>query len=353
MIKKTREIIESIYSALICWNLFLKKEYKFGFKNLLKRLKLILKGFNSQRKIPYDFNKWKYKDYISDMEYHKLAFINRPYNKLLNNKLIFSNYFSYFFIVPENYCVIKNNTIVNVNRNMPVNSFYDFQKVLETGIKFIGKPLYGLSGSGVFMIRFSEGNYYVNNNRYDITEFQRIIFSLNDYLITEFIEQGDFTKTIYPYSTNTIRIITMVDPDTLLPFIPLATLRFGTSKSAPVDNFAQGGIYSYINIQNGELSQVFSSEGNEFNAFSAHPETKELIEGKIVPGWANISRQIINAAKLNALLLKIVGWDIIITNNGFVVIEGNSGPDTTIQWTEYPMAKNPHVIRFLHSNKIR
>ncbi len=37
----------------------------------------------------------------------------------------------------------------------------------------------------------------------------------------------------------------------------------------------------------------------------------------------------------------------------FVVIEGNSGPDVTIQGMNYPLAKNPKVLNFLKHHNIR
>jgi len=49
----------------------------------------------------------------------------------------------------------------------------------------------------------------------------------------------------------------------------------------------------------------------------------------------------------------VVGWDIVITDDDFVVIEGNNGPEQGQQMLENPLAKDEDMSLFLKHSKIR
>lgn len=211
-----------------------------------------------------------------------------------------------------------------------------------------------MDAHGIHLITFNDGQFQVNYKAYSYFEFEKFIMSLDQYYLEEFIEQGIFTKKLYPKSSNTLRVMTLIDPSTSSPFIPIATMRIGTSISAPVDFFPLGGLIAYINIENGELSETMAmAENNSLVFYDNHPETKERIKGLFIPGWKELVDKLLGTAKIIAPLIKVVGWDIVLTDNGFAVIEGNSGPDTKIQGLNYPLAKNQKVLNFLKYHKIR
>ncbi len=355
LLKRIRDRIERSYITIAVWYYFIGKEIRSGFKGFgLKRLILFFRGFHYKKTIPFDFNKWKYSDYISDFEQEKLQFINHPYNKLLNNKLVFSTYFGAFFRTPQSYCVINKGSVFSVSKCTSINNINDIEALLKQSKKLMLKPLEGMDGAGIYLITFDDGNYRVNYKIYSELDLERFISSLDDYLLEEFIEQGSFTKRMHPDSTNTLRVITLIDPVTSSPIIPIATLRIGTSISAPIDFFPRGGLISYITIDNGQLSGAMTmSDSDGIVYFDKHPETHEQIKGRILPGWNELVNEILRTARAVAPLLKIVGWDIVLTEDGFTVIEGNTGPDTKIQGLDYPLAKNPKVLDFLKHHRIR
>ena len=355
MLNRIKGIAERLYIKIAVWYNFLAREIRFGFKGFgIKRVILISKGFNSQRSIPYDLIKWKYSDYISDFEQLKLQFINHPNNKLLNNKLIFSTFFNSYFRTPNCYCIIRKGSFMPVSSKTAINCIEDIAKLLEKSNKLILKPLEGMGAKGIYLISLNNETFQVNYKSYSNQDFRNFIISLDDYLLEEFIIQGSFTERLYPKSTNTIRLITLIDPSTSIPFVAIATLRIGTSISAPVDFFRKGGLISYINIENGKLSESMAKSNNHsLIFFDYHPETKEQIKGVLIPGWNDIVFKILQTAKAVAPLIKIVGWDLLLTDEGFAVIEGNTGPDIKIQGLNYPLAKNEHVLNFLKYYKIR
>lgn len=350
-----RNLFEKLYISIAVLLTFLKKEKNLGgFSLNIKKIKLFFKGFNSKRPIPYNFIKWNYKDYISDLETIKLTYLNYPYSKLLRDKYVFSVFFKDFFKTPEIFCLIDNKRILPVNSNNYINNFKSLLFLLEKEKSLILKPNFSSRGKNINLVQYSDGKILVNNRVISSDQFQELLLSLNNYLASEFIIQGSCTKNLFPSTTNTLRINSFYDPLKSHSFIKQAYLRIGTSKTIPVDNFSRGGIISFVDMDTGILNETIRrSEDGRVLKCSHHPESNELIAGKILPHWEIIKKNILNTTELIGPIIKIVGWDIIITEDDFVVLEGNNGPDFTQQGEEWPLARDKEVFSFLESVKVR
>jgi len=104
----------------------------------------------------------------------------------------------------------------------------------------------------------------------------------------------------------------------------------------------------------GRLSPAMEEVENEkIKIHTHHPDTGTLIEGKIIPEWDSLKNFFTKIGGIIKPYIKIVGWDIILTDDSFVVIEGNNGPDLYFQGADYPLAKNPEVLKFLKHFKLR
>jgi len=177
---------------------------------------------------------------------------------------------------------------------------------------------------------------------------------LDNYLVTEFIQQGRFTAQFFPDTANTIRITTMCDPEKVSSFIPYSFMRFGRQRTIPADNISLGGLFSMIDLNTGELTEAFEVVKNQKVKFhSSHPDTNAKIQGTVIPGWINLRDVFIGIGSIIKPFIKIVGWDIILTDNSFAVIEANNGPDLYMQAVSYPFAKNPAAGKFLKEYHIR
>ena len=131
-------------------------------------------------------------------------------------------------------------------------------------------------------------------------------------------------------------------------------MRFGRTNSFPVDNISSGGLYSMIDLSTGKLNDSIEEGGDgSLRLHKNHPDTSILIRDVIIPKWDDLSKFFIKTAKLISTFIKVVGWDIILTDDSFVVIEGNNSPDLTVQGRDYPMAKNIETREFLKYFGIR
>jgi hypothetical protein len=355
MLESLIKKIEKFAVFIAVWKTFLRTESQLNKSVPGKRkFGLIFKGFNSKRKIPYDFKKWKYKDYISDIETIKLTYINRPYSKLLRDKIIFSNFFRNYFRTPENYCLIKKGKFIPLSLNYNVNCYDQFLNLIILKNKIILKPNLSSRGNGIIIIEKAEDNFKANAKKMNSRELEDLLAGLDNYLANEFIEQGDFTKKLFPLTTNTIRINSFHNPSTGETFLKYPALRIGTSVTFPVDNVSQGGIYAYIDVNSGILQEAYQIvHPDKIKKIKIHPESSAQIYGACIPNWKLIRDSILKTAELVSPLIKIVGWDVVATNEGFVVIEGNNGPDFFQDDGTKLMGDEKDIQNFLASVNVR
>lgn len=126
-------------------------------------------------------------------------------------------------------------------------------------------------------------------------------------------------------ATPTIRIITYKDPTGEIK-IDLAMLRFSINSAIIVDNASAGGLVAPIEVSTGILGAATGS-GAEFvgQRWKKHRINGATIEGFKLPYWEKACLLVLEAHYYFPQCL-LIGWDIIITNDGPVVLEGNSQP---------------------------
>ena len=167
-------------------------------------------------------------------------------------------------------------------------------------------------------------------------------------LVCERVVQATYAAQIFPGATNSIRIIAMQDPDrNHEPFIPVATHRFGATGTEPADNWAKGGLIAEVDLETGRLAKGVKDPaltGGKLVYHSHHPDTDVPIEGVTVPRWLEIRDAMLRTA--GALgFLKYVGWDVVVGEEEFWVLEGNAPASLAIQ-IHRPFLADPRAKRF-------
>lgn len=158
----------------------------------------------------------------------------------------------------------------------------------------------------------------------DCTDFSRdsLIEFMEDSpygLVEEFIEQHPDMNRLSPSAVNTVRIITQLNDRNE---VDILGCRLRISIDSPVDNMAAGNIAAPINEATGTVAGpgVYSDITMPEQAY--HPVTKERIVGFQVPLWNETLQLAKNAALLHPQN-RSIGWDIVITERGPGLIEGN------------------------------
>lgn len=133
----------------------------------------------------------------------------------------------------------------------------------------------------------------------------------------ELISQDDRLGRIHPQSVNTVRVPTIRLNDRTILFHPF--FRVGRGESV-VDNAGSGGIICALDSKTGTVIAAADEHGNKF---TVHPDTKEKLIGFEIPEWDK-------AVEFVEALVKVVpsnrytGWDIALTNEGWILIEANA-----------------------------
>ncbi|PLB86670.1 hypothetical protein C0T31_04620 [Dysgonamonadaceae bacterium] len=76
-----------------------------------------------------------------------------------------------------------------------------------------------------------------------------------------------------------------------------------------------------------------------------HPNTLEPIKGKVIAHWKLIKEKILNYVKRTPFF-DYVGWDSLVTENDFVVIEANHNPDLDLVQIHKLFLKDDRVLNF-------
>ena len=250
--------------------------------------------------------------------------INGEYKIILDNKILFEEIFRNYIKVPENYAFILNKNIYGLHENH-INNHNIINFIMEKKIVVL-KLLGGAEGRGVFIIKYIEDNKFdVNGNIENTEELIKLIETANNSIICEYMHQSDFESELYSKSTNTLRIVCAKENGEKETKIIKAVQRIGSIKSVPVDNLSSGGFASEINITTGILGPAIQKcrETIEIVKYAKHPENNAQIEGKVIPNWDKIKKDITELTN-KFPYLNFVAWDVLLTNDGICVIEGNA-----------------------------
>lgn len=303
--KQRKSIIRILYELL--HYLIINKDYpKYYSSNMLHRK-------DARNYLDY---------YIGKKEFYKIRTLVKD-NELipfLENKLLFHHHFKGsdirlpdylgYNIGSSFYCLSENKSIHDMN------SFCSLMKGLiartESSSVFI-KPVSGFGGRDCFRIDSA-----MLNSDSLVNVYKKV--SSAKYLFQETIHPHPLISAIYPHSLNTLRIHTCIYKSGQIGMVS-AYMRFG-SKGSCVEGGGLGTIYISIDMDTGTLG-TYARKNFEWGGdiYKRHPDTGFEFAGFTVPYFPAA----LEMAKAAAAFLpyRLVGWDIAITGEGPVLLEGN------------------------------
>lgn len=177
------------------------------------------------------------------------------------------------------------------------------------------KPLEGSSGVGV--ARFDAKEYQ------DAGAFYERLQKMGDSIIEETVVQHEAMARLCPTSVNTVRIATLLGDRQ--EGIVYAFLRIGNGKV--MDNVDCGGMACRVDLATGTLTTPAADKSG--NVFEAHPRTGVVFRGFQVPFFEEAKAMCLEAMRV-VPSVRFVAWDVAITPDGPVFIEGNSFPSHAV-----------------------
>lgn len=208
----------------------------------------------------------------------------------------------------------------------------------------------GRAGMGVIGLGVERGRWQVNGKEAGPDAVEKLITRLDNYLVTARVPQAAYAASIFPHAANSVRIVTMQDLDrNSEPFIAVAYQKFGSHASVPTDNWSAGGFRSEIDLETGELGPAikkYLKRKSQHVFYEQHPETGGQIAGVLLPGWAELQAQLL--ATLGELsFLRLVGWDVLVQDDGFCILEGNTRPSLISLQATRPILGDPRARKLL------
>lgn len=207
----------------------------------------------------------------------------------------------------------------------------DVSSILNHDMDAFAKQMDGQLGDGAFGIKVQDSKVYVNDELISPKGDLLKTFTESSYIIQERIIQHPELNKLCSTAVNTIRLVTLITPNEEIIAVR-AGLRVGREGSR-VDNCAKGGVFVGIDMNTGKLMKKGIIKPSHGKALYQQPDNGKLVyqqpdNGVVFEGFEiPFFKEAVEMAKvLHSKLYRIhsVGWDIAITPNGPVFIEGNS-----------------------------
>ena len=186
------------------------------------------------------------------------------------------------------------------------------------------KPLDGVMGRSAFPLKVRQGRLFAG----DEVSLEWLRSNLaGPHLWQERIIQHPSLSTLYPHAINTVRIVTFNIASEIQVFS--AVLRAGTGRRF-TDNWASGGIIVRVDLETGRLAGKGLFKPTFGLSTAVHPDTGVPLDGFEIP---HLTRAVQLVRELHRFFygLHSIGWDIAITEDGPIVIEGNDDWDGSLQ----------------------
>ena len=346
---------------------------------LSRRLWLWRHGFTSRSHALFDVTPATRRDYLSDLQHERANELGSRWDTVVNNKLLFQLLFgAHPDRLPDLYGVVHGGRVyrdypgvvppphadggrsddaaatdggADTSERATASPDSDAGEWLAAALDAAGtlvcKPVYGSGGRDVLVCRRTADGYRVNGNRHSRSAFVDRVRAFDGVLVTEYVEQADYAARLFPDAANTLRVLTLWDPETDDPFVAGVVQRIGTRRSAPVDNWSRGGLSAEVR-EDGTLSAgaQWLPDRGVVRWFDSHPDSGVQIEGTAVPDWPAIRSGVLELARTVPSLPR-VGWDVLPTGDGaFVVFEANAHAATRTIQVHRPLLRDPRVRRF-------
>ena len=273
-------IIRDIIASVFEYNISILEYFQFRFFDLSREERSL----------------WAGTGYMYE---YQLAMNPPSQRQILDDKRLFNKYYRDFFV----------HTVASVA---------DLRQNAEIAKKILNNP------SGKLVFKQADGKCGAEVLIKNSSEFDRAgmieFMEAHDFgLVEEFIEQHPEMNRLSPSAVNTVRIITELDSD---GEVLILGCRLRISVDSPVDNMAAGNLAAPLDSDTGRVTglAVYSdiTKGDQ----SFHPVTNVKIPGFQVPFWRE-TLEMVKEAALRHPQNRSIGWDVVITERGPGLIEGN------------------------------
>lgn len=287
-----------------------KRSKRSRFNLFIDMYKMYKKGYTWLNYYTYNFDRVldpeirsTYLSQYGDNSRIYRRFIDENETKYLKDKVEFINKYKSFL---GREIIILNNS-----------NFDEFNTFLDKHTKIFAKDPYSCGGKGVD---------YIDTSGIDRNLLYQTLLEEMKVIIEEPIKQCDEMAKLSVNSVNTIRTGTAIDNNGNINIL-YTVLRVSGSESF-LDNASQGGYWTLLS-ENGEITKPMYKNLPKEYITESNPITGFKYTGFVIPRFEEVKKLALEAASI-CKGLRYVGWDIAITDDGPILIEGNDFPTTEL-----------------------
>lgn len=283
-------------------------------------------GFTGDQWKLYSLDGKKRHEYLSEFDWYRSRYINEPFDFMLNNKVVATEVLEKYIRVPRIY-LVRTRGVIRDYGGAVLTEEDVLDLVREKG-QVIVKPYDKGKGSGIHTLRWSDGQYFLDEKPVDAAAAARSLDTKWNWYISEVVRQHAYADTLYDRTVNTIRMITLRDPETERFKLFFAVQRVGLKKTIPVDNGSAGGIVCKIDLDTGRLSHGRTL--HDLVVYDTHPDSGTRFEDVSIPDWQQLKDEIL-ALSNRFPYLNFVAWDVVKLSDGTnCIIEANTSSGVNI-----------------------
>lgn len=294
-----------------------------SIKRMLNNAKMV-SGYSGRSifYVLYDMSKCILKDGVGYMEYNLFHFIDkaqevrdtyvtfdksqalfkllndREYMDVFDNKLLFNEKFKGYIgrdFIDAAHC-----------------TYEKFAQFCENKTSIFCKPKDSCSGKGIYK------SIAINVDT-DLKKLHQFMIAHDLFCEDNIVQHPEMNK-LHDSSINTIRITTVLNEDEVHVMYSLLRIGVGDMK---VDNIASGGIYTVLSEEGKIINPCWSDK--TITTYAKHPTSGFDLIGFEIPMFDKAVELCKKAAKVEPRI-RYVGWDVAITGDGPILVEGNQLP---------------------------
>jgi len=345
-------VLRAVYRKRRYWKWLIRDEYRNPYRpGWGERWRAWRHGFLSRNYRWFGLDGRDASDYLTDRaRYLRTTDLNEPYTNVLDDKLVFHEVFRrHEGLMPETFALLRRGAVLPISSRVRVASLDDVLRLLAEKGRLVLKGTTGGGGARVGVLQRAEpgGSFLLDGAPVDAESLRRRLAALREHLVMEFVDSAAYARAIFPGSSNTLRILTVWEAETGEAFASHAIHRFGTSRSRGVDNFARGGVAAWIDLETGAMGPVVGVDSGGRPTYSPfHRETGARVEGVVVPRWSEATGRMLALAREHSYV-PYVGWDLVVSDDGIRLFEGNSFTGYEVFQLQRPFLSHPRLRRYL------
>lgn len=198
---------------------------------------------------------------------------------------------------------------------------------IQSGDHLVIKEVAGIQGVGVLVIVdliTVEGRQFLvlsNGTTRNLAKTAAELLKGGTWMIQVRLKQHETLGSLNSTSLNTIRVGTFLNRDGTVD-IDYAVLRIGRAYSQ-IDSYGGGGVAVRVDLDTGQLSKLGQQKLKySREQISEHPDSGIAFRDIRIPFWDEV-RSLAKQFASNAGKNRFIGWDVSITPDGPVFVEGN------------------------------